>query len=109
MAVININKMEAMNLLDDMRLMILDVRSPEEVEENDLLVEDAINIEMNDDFLNRIEMLPKDRSYLVYSDNGVRSSRAAKLMEANGFSIVYNLTEGLISFIEETSCCEDRN
>jgi rhodanese-related sulfurtransferase len=104
-----VNKEEAINLLDDMKLMILDVRSPEEVEENDLLVEDAINIEMNDDFLNRIEMLPKDRSYLVYSENGVRSLRAANLMNKNGFATIYNLKDGLNLFIEETASCEDRN
>lgn len=104
MAIKDVNKAEAMELLEDMQLMVVDVRSPEEVEESDLLVEDAVNIEMDENFLDRIEMLPKDRKYLVYSENGIRSQRAARAMEEKGFENIYNLTEGLVAFVEETSC-----
>lgn len=103
MAVINVDKVQAMDLLEDMQLMVIDVRSSEEAEE-DLLVEDAVNIEMDDNFEERIEMLPKDRKYLVYSENGVRSQRAAKVMDEKGFAEVYNLTGGLVEFSHEISC-----
>lgn len=103
MAVVNVDKAQVMDLLEDMQLMVIDVRSSEEAEE-DLLVEDAVNIEMDDNFEERIEMLPKERKYLVYSENGVRSQRAAKVMDEKGFASVYNLTGGLVEFSEEISC-----
>lgn len=101
--IVEIGKEKALELLNNHQIMIIDAREAEEVEESEMLTEDAINLDITDKnhFDMMIDMLPKDVEYLVYSNNGVRSIRLARELESLGFERIYNLTSGLESFTVE--------
>ncbi len=74
-------------------VVILDVRTPQEVAQG--AIEGAININLYDqDFDQKIEQLDKNKTYLVYCRSGRRSVTASNKMIAKGFTKVYNLLGG---------------
>ena len=75
-------------------LVIVDVRTPEEISLGKIA--SALEIDFSQpDFEDRIAELSKDKPVLVYCAAGGRSSRAAEMMRADGFTKVFNLKGGM--------------
>ncbi len=75
------------------KAVILDVRTPEEVSLG--YIEGAVNLDFRaPDFQEKINMLDKETSYLVYCAGGTRSRKAADLMKQHNFKVVYELQGG---------------
>ncbi|MFT3701377.1 MAG: thioredoxin domain-containing protein [Agriterribacter sp.] len=76
---------------------IIDVRTPEEFGTG--YIAGAKNINFYDaDFKTRINELDKTLPVFVYCKAGVRSAEAAKLMRQEGFTNVYELEGGMMSW-----------
>lgn len=72
------------------RFVILDVRTPEEFE--DQHIPGALNINISDDdFEERITNLERGEKYLVHCRSGTRSAFAVEFMTGKGFSDVTNV------------------
>ncbi|PVW16233.1 rhodanese-like domain-containing protein [Marixanthomonas spongiae] len=85
---------------NDSSSQLVDVRTTEEFEVSHL--KDAQNICVTDaDFEERIKELDKNKPVYVYCRSGNRSARAAKILEENGFTKVYDLQGGITSWDEE--------
>ncbi|UJH68070.1 rhodanese-like domain-containing protein [Allomuricauda sp. SCSIO 65647] len=84
----------AEQLASDDNAFILDVRTPEEVEEG--YIPDATNIDiyLGQEFLDEVEKLDKSKNYYVYCRSGNRSGQACALMNQLGFENAYNLMGG---------------
>ncbi len=81
-------------------LVIIDVSTPQEYK--DLHLEGAINLNLLSRFFKtRLDIMDKDRTYLVYCKVGGRSKIAQKLMQQVGFQTVYNITGGTLLWEEE--------
>jgi rhodanese-related sulfurtransferase len=78
--------------------VILDVRTEEEFESG--YIKGALNMDIRGgaDFLASIESLDKSKSYFVYCRSGARSGQACQLMSQMGFSALYNLDGGVLSW-----------
>ena len=80
--------------------IIIDVRTPEEFQSGHL--KDASNIDYySDDFSKKINLVQRDVPIYLYCRSGGRSSSAAKKMLKLGFKEVYNLNDGISSWISE--------
>ena len=80
--------------------IIIDVRTSEEFQSGHL--KDASNIDYySDDFSNKINLVQRDVPIYLYCRSGGRSSSAAKKMLKLGFKEVYNLNDGISSWISE--------
>ena len=90
----NIDVSKAKEIIrDSSNLIILDVRTQEEVAEG--MIEKAINIDYEkDDFITKVNALDKSKPILVYCKGGGRSADAVQIMEGIGFSKIYNLEDG---------------
>ena len=67
---------------------LIDVRTPEEFEEEHL--EKAVNIDIKeDDFQDGISRLAKEKTYLIHCHSGTRARRATEFMEELGFKNIY--------------------
>jgi rhodanese-related sulfurtransferase len=76
------------------KLVILDVRSPDEFSEEH--IENAENLDYNSkSFKIKVNELDKNKKYLVYCHSGMRSSRAVKEMENLGFTDIKNVSGGI--------------
>ena len=74
--------------------VVLDVRSPAEVNEGVIPGYKMINL-MSPIFKSEIRKLDKTKTYLVYCRSGNRSGQACQLMTEMGFEKVYNLRGGI--------------
>ena len=78
-------------------LVILDVRSKEEFENNH--IPDAINIDFfNKDFFRILKLLDKSKIYLVYCKSGMFSEKAVMMMKELDFERVHNMETGIIGW-----------
>ncbi len=85
-------------LQNDDNAFILDVRTPEEVEEG--YIPNAINIDiyLGQDFLVELEKLDKTKNYYIYCRSGNRSGQACAIMNSIGFENTYNLEGGFMNW-----------
>ena len=93
----HVNAYEFKQLVDSKEGIILDVRTPGEVAKAHIQGTSTINI-ADKDFIAKINMIQKDKAIYVYCLTGSRSRTAARYMEQNGFTNVYNLAQGVISW-----------
>ena len=87
----NVNIEKAIKLINSStNLIILDVRTREEYLAGN--IPNSINIDvLSQDFKSKIDMLDKNKEYLVYCRSGNRSAIASSIMSTNGFLNIYNL------------------
>lgn len=78
----------------DGNAFILDVRTPEEVEDGFIPDSSNIDIYLGQEFINEIEKLDKSKNYYVYCRSGNRSAQACTIMNSLGFENAHNLEGG---------------
>jgi rhodanese-related sulfurtransferase len=81
-------------------LVVIDVSTPQEYK--DLHLEGATNVNLLSRFFKtRMDIMDKDKTYVVYCKVGGRSKIAQKLMQQLGFRTVYNIVGGTLLWEEE--------
>ncbi len=80
-------------LAKDKKIVILDVRTPQEFAAGHL--KGAVNIDIyQDNFYTRIDKLDKKTSYMVYCRTSNRSGVTVTYMKQKGFALVYQMMDG---------------
>lgn len=93
----NIDVAEAVELLKDKEVKVLDVRTPKEIAGG--AIESAKFLNYRDkDFKEQLAELPKEETYLVYCHGGGRSGKTMSVMKNLGFTSVYNLKGGITAW-----------
>ena len=83
----------ARELIETKEVIIVDVRTPEEVAAG--AIENAINLDyFAENFKSQISKLDKSKIYLVYCKKGGRSNQTLSMMQALGFNHAYDLAGG---------------
>ena len=76
-----------------MEILVLDVRTKEEVDQG--MLPGAVNIDfLQEDFSSKVSTINKNQKVLVYCKVGGRSKKAADILVKKGFKQVYNLEGG---------------
>lgn len=88
----------AEQLENDNNAFILDVRTPEEVEEGYIPGSTNIDIYLGQEFVDELEKLDKSKNYYVYCRSGNRSGQACAIMNSLGFGNAYNLEGGFMNW-----------
>ncbi len=95
----NVSVVEADKLISKNAVVVLDVRTPEEIAEGKLA--NALEIDYrSDSFVEECKRLDRNKSYLVYCRSGRRSSSAIEKMKELGFKKLYNLEGGYMAWSE---------
>lgn len=78
--------------------VIVDVRTPLEWEEG--IIPNAVlnNIQEQQEFMDYVESLDKDKEYFIYCRSGARSRNACAYMDSLGFTNTYNLAGGIMNW-----------
>ena len=88
---------EILNNKEQQEYVLLDVRTPEEIEAE--RIPGSISINFYDaDFRERIQALDKDKTYYVYCRSGNRSGKACAMMMDAGFKECHNLIGGMMAW-----------
>ena len=87
----NINLKKAIKTINNStNLIMLDVRTAEEYSAGN--IPNSINVDvLSPDFKSKIDLLDKNKEYLVYCRSGNRAAIASSIMATNGFVKIYNL------------------
>lgn len=88
----------AEQLQNDPNAFILDVRTPEEVEEGYIPGAANIDIYLGQGFMDEIEKLDKSKNYYVYCRSGNRSGQACAILNSIGIANAYNLEGGFMNW-----------
>jgi len=100
----DITPQEAFTLIQENQnnpdFVIIDVRTPEEFAEG--YIENAVNIDFRSEtFLDELNKLDKNKTYVVYCRSGHRSSSALNTMAELNFREAYNILGGINKWREE--------
>lgn len=90
----NVNTKEFADLTKNNNIIILDVRTPQEIANGFIEGASFANV-MAPGFEDKTNLMNKEATILVYCKSGGRSSKAAKILEAQGFKNIYNLNGGM--------------
>jgi len=90
-------------LKKDENAVVLDVRTPEEVEEGYIPNATHIDIYLGQGFIDEIEKLDKTKNYYVYCRSGNRSGQACAIMNSLGIDNAFNLEGGFMNWEGETA------
>jgi len=93
----NIKPEEFKDKMSTDEAVVLDVRTPVELSEGYIDGYTMINFN-SPDFMDNIDKLDKDKTYLIYCRSGNRSGRACQMMSEMGFNSLYNLEGGIKSW-----------
>ena len=94
---INLSPIEFQKAIKKEEVIILDVRTPQEVSSG--CIENATTIDFYDQYLERkISKIQKDKTVFVYCKSGGRSSQVAKLLIKSGQAKVVNLNGGIMAW-----------
>lgn len=85
----NINFEQAKQIIDNEQVLLLDVRTDEEFVTGH--ISNAINIPVDELEYRLDELKDKDKKILVYCKSGRRSIIACEILEAYGYTNVYNI------------------
>jgi rhodanese-related sulfurtransferase len=91
----DINQAEMQTLMKDSNVVVIDVRTPEEIAEGYIQGADKFINYNGSSFDAEIAMLDKSKSYVIYCRSGGRSAKASEQMMNSGFTQVYNLLGGI--------------
>jgi rhodanese-related sulfurtransferase len=79
---------------DNPNIEIIDVRTPREFHSGHIA--NAVVIDFyGKGFVNKLEQLDKNKTYLLYCRSGNRSGKTLKLMRKLGFKAAYNMKGGM--------------
>ena len=88
---------KADKILAKKKIVVLDVRTPEEVAEGS--IPGAVNYNFNGpDFKKYLSTLDKRKSYFVYCRSGKRSGKTIEIMKTMGFKKLYELPAGFPAY-----------
>jgi rhodanese-related sulfurtransferase len=98
-----INVQEAFSLIQRNKanpdFIIIDVRTAEEFDSGHLA--GAVNIDFySPDFKANLDKLERNKEYLIYCRTGIRGAAATRIMIELGFTMVHNLSGGIVQWIE---------
>lgn len=92
---ISVDASKTSRIIDEQgsRLVLIDVRTPEEIANGK--INNALEIDIKAaDFAEKVAKLDKTKQYMVYDYAGGRSKRAMEIMKDLGFKQVYELKDG---------------
>ena len=90
-------------LKNDDNAFLLDVRTPEELEEGKIPNAANIDIYLGQVFMDEIQKLDKSKNYYVYCRSGNRSGQACAILNSIGIENAYNLEGGFMNWKGEVA------
>lgn len=93
-----VNTQEFIELEAQDNVKVIDVRTPGEVAEAYINGADYFFNINGSEFQEQIANLDKNTTYIVYCRSGKRSSSAINYMESQGFTNLYELSGGILSW-----------
>ena len=96
----DISKDDVLDLLEDESIDIIDLRTDEEFIKGSIKYSYNIDFQKRE-FIDNLNSLDKEKSYIIYCQSGNRSEKASLIMKSLGFKLIYHYKEGYQDWIKD--------
>ncbi len=110
----DVNPKEFKQIINSQDVIILDVRTPQEVAQGHIEGCSMINY-LDESFLDKLSLVNKSKTICVYCKSGGRSNKACKILQEKGFNKIYQLEGGIMAWeneglpVTESTATKDEN
>ena len=94
----DISKNDVLDLLEDKSINIIDLRTDEEFSKGSIKYSYNIDFQKRE-FIDNLNLLNKEKPYIIYCKSGNRSERASLIMKSLGFKVIYHYKTGYQDWI----------
>lgn len=95
---INISAEEMKTMTEDSNYVVVDVRTPAELESGYIPGTDVFLDYNKAELEDEIDKLDKSKNYIIYCRSGNRSAKVCNIMSKKGFTNLYNLSGGIMEW-----------
>ena len=89
----DISKDDVLDLLEDKSIDIIDLRTDEEFSKGSIKYSYNIDFQKRE-FIDNLNLLDKEKAYIIYCKSGNRSKKASLIMKSLGFKLIYHYKQG---------------
>ena len=90
------------------RVLLIDLRTPQEFSEKTFGVKNSINIPI-EDFESQLSRIPKDQSIVLACRTGNKSKKAYAILEKNGYANMFHVDGGFVAWSEAGLATKEGN
>ena len=94
----DISKNDVLDLLEDKSINIIDLRTDEEFSKGSIKYSYNIDFQKRE-FIDNLNLLNKEKPYIIYCKSGNRSEKASLIMKSLGFKVIYHYKKGYQDWI----------
>ena len=96
----DIAKDDVKDLMQDKSIDIIDIRTDEEFSKGN--IKNSYNIDFQKrEFIDNLNLLDKEKAYIIYCMSGNRSEKARLIMKSLGFKVIYHYKKGYKDWVED--------
>ena len=96
----DIAKDDVKDLMQDKSIDIIDIRTDEEFSKGS--IKNSYNIDFQKrEFIDNLNLLDKEKAYIIYCMSGNRSEKASLIMKSLGFKVIYHYKKGYNDWVED--------
>ena len=96
----DISKNDVLDLLEDKSINIIDLRTDEEFSKGSIKYSYNIDFQKRE-FIDNLNLLNKEKPYIIYCKSGNRSEKASLIMKSLGFKVIYHYKKGYQDWVED--------
>ena len=89
----DVSKDDVLDLLEDKSIDIIDLRTDEEFSKGSIKYSYNIDFQKRE-FIDNLNLLNKEKPYIIYCKSGNRSEKASLIMKSLGFKVIYHYKQG---------------
>ena len=96
----DVSKDDVLDLLEDKSIDIIDLRTDEEFSKGSIKYSYNIDFQKRE-FIDNLNLLNKEKPYIIYCKSGNRSEKASLIMKSLGFKVIYHYKKGYQDWVED--------
>ena len=96
----DVSKDDVLDLLEDKSIDIIDLRTDEEFSKGSIKYSYNIDFQKRE-FIDNLNSLDKEKSYIIYCQSGNRSEKASLIMKSLGFKVIYHYKKGYQDWVKD--------
>ena len=94
-----VSKDDVLDLLEDKSIDIIDLRTDKEFSKGSIKYSYNIDFQKRE-FIDNLNLLNKEKPYIIYCKSGNRSEKASLIMKSLGFKVIYHYKKGYQDWVE---------
>ena len=96
----DINKEDVIDFIEEKSIDVIDLRTDNEFSRGSIKYSYNIDFQ-KPEFIDNLNSLDKEKSYIIYCQSGNRSEKASLIMKSLGFKVIYHYKKGYQDWVKD--------